>query len=140
MNEREGGQVLIETILLGLLFLAPLLWGLGVLADLHRTALAATAAAREAGFEVSRSVDSQSARRSVYRAIEDAFRDQGLPTSKVKVRLSAGSLERGSPVQVLVSAPVTVLQAPFLGRVSGPSLWIHAKHVARIDPYRSRVP
>lgn len=140
MNDREEGQVLIETVLLGLLFLAPLLWGLGVLADLHRTALAATAAAREAGFEVSRSVDPQSAKRSAYQAIEDAFRDQGLPTSKVRVRLSAGSLERGSPVQVLVSAPVTVLQAPFLGRVSGPSVWIHAKHVARIDPYRSRSP
>ena len=139
MKSNEQGHALIETVLLGLLFLAPLLWGLGVLADIHRTALAATAAAREAGFEASRAMDVRSAQRFAQRAVEDAFRDQGLPTSKVKVRLAVGTLERGAPVQVLVSSPVTVVQAPFLGRVSGPSVWIHAKHVARVDPYRSRL-
>ena len=138
MNANQAGQSLIETILLGLVFLAPVLWGLGVLADLHRNALAATAAAREAGWEASRSIDVRSAQGSAQRAVEQAFRAQGLPPGQVRVRLSLGTLERGAPVEVVVSSPVTVFQAPFIGRVSGPSVWIHAKHVARVDPYRSR--
>ena len=47
---RATGQAMIETIVLGLLMLVPLVWLLGVLADVHRTSLAAAAAVRAAGF------------------------------------------------------------------------------------------
>jgi len=135
---RERGQALIETLLLGLVMMAPLLWGLGVLADLHRNALATTSAAREASFEAARSIDPSRARRAADRAISIALRDHGLDPSIARVEWSVGRLERGAPIQVVVSYPTRVLQAPFLGQVGGPSIWTHAKSVARIDRYRSR--
>jgi hypothetical protein len=134
----ERGQALIETLLLGLVLMAPLLWTLTVLADVHRTALAATSAAREAGFEMSRSIDPRAANRSAHQAIAIALKDHGLDPSKARVDWAFDSLSRGAPVQVTVSYEVPVIQAPFLGRVSGPSIWVHAKSVARVDPYRSR--
>ena len=134
----ERGQALMETLLLGLVMMAPLLWGLGVLSDLHRTALATTSAAREASFEAARSIDPTSAKRSAHRAIATALRNHGLDPAKARVEWSVGRLERGAPVQVVVSFPVPVLQAPFLGNVGGPFIWTHSKSVARIDPFRSR--
>jgi hypothetical protein len=138
MRSDQKGQALIETLLLGLLLLAPLLWGLGVLADLHRTALAAAAAAREAGFEVSRSTTRQTASAAALKVVDQAFRDHGLDPSKVELEMSLSRLERGAPIQIRLSYPVDVLSAPFLGRVSDASIWIHAKSVARVDPFRSR--
>ena len=138
-NRREDGHAVVETILLGLLLLVPLIWVLGVLADVHRTALAATAAVREAGFEAARAADRSGAARAVDRAVTQAFTNQGLDPRQARVRVSAGGrLERGTAIEVEVSYPVTVAQAPLLGRVAGPSIWIRARHVARVDPYRSR--
>jgi hypothetical protein len=134
----ERGQSLIETLLLGLFFMMPLLWGLGVVADLHRTALAATSAARAAGFEAASADDLDEARFAADRAIHRALLDHGVDPTNVRVDWSLSRLERGQPVEILVSYPVTVLSAPFIGKVTGPSVWIHAKTVARIDPYRSR--
>ncbi len=138
MSDNERGQALIETLLIGLLLMAPLLWALGVLADVHRNALAVGAAAREAGFEAARAVDLPTARREAERAVTLAFVDHGLDPGDATVRWSLGRLERGSTIEVVVSSKVTVLQAPFLGRVAGPSIRVDAKHVARVDPYASR--
>lgn len=135
----SAGFALVETILLGLLLLVPLIWVLTVLADLHRTALAATAAVREAGFEAARSTDPAEAARAVERAVGEAFANQGLDPRVARVEIGGVSgLARGAPIEVEVSYPVTVLQAPLLGRVAGPSIWVRASHIARIDPYRSR--
>ena len=134
----ERGQSLIETLLLGLFLLVPLLWGLGVLADLHRTALATSSAVREAGFEAARASDLHDAREAADRAITRALLDHGVDPSKARVDWSLSNLRRGQPVQIVISYPVSVLAAPFIGKVTGPSVWIHAKTVARIDPYRSR--
>lgn len=137
--QRQQGAALVETILLGLLLLVPLIWTLGVLADIHRSALATTAAVREAGFEAARSIDRSSAVRAIDRAVSQAFADQGLDPSLAHVDVSLPrGLERGAPVEVEVSVRVPVLQAPLLGRVSGPSVTVRAAHVTRIDPYRSR--
>ena len=124
--------------MLGLLLLAPLVWALGVLADLHRGALAATAAAREAGFDAAHAPSPAAAAVAVDEAVAGAFADQGLEASSARVRWSATPFARGAPVEVTVAYPVTVLQAPLLGRVAGPSIWVRAAHVARIDPYGSR--
>ena len=134
----ESGQSLIETLLLGLFLMAPLLWGLGVLADLHRTALAAASAAREAGFEAARATDLQEARLAADRTIARAFLDHGVDPGDARVEWSLSNLERGQPVQIAISVPVSVVSAPFIGDVAGPSVWVHARTVARIDPYRSR--
>jgi hypothetical protein len=139
MSDPESGQSLVETILLGLLLLVPLVWALGVLADLHRTALAASAAAREAGFEAATSPSLAEANGAVERAVAQAFMDHGVDPAAAQVRWAApAGLARGGTVEVSVNAPVTVLQAPLLGRVTGPSVWVRARHLARIDPYRSR--
>lgn len=134
----DSGQSLIEAILLSLLLLVPLLWVLGVLADLHRSALATTAAVREAGFEAARSTNTTDAEHAASAAIEQALADHGLDPDEADVRLSLNGLERGGTVEVRVRYGVPVLQAPLLGRVAGPSVVIDASHIAIVDPYRSR--
>lgn len=135
----ERGSAVIETILLGLLFMVPLIWLVGVLADTHRGALASTAAAREAGIEAARATTTAQAERAIQVAVAEAFRDHGLDPADASVSWSlAPNQERGAAVVVEVGYPVTVLQAPFIGRVAGPSVDVNARHVARIDPYRSR--
>jgi hypothetical protein len=139
MRRDQRGIAIVETLLLGLLLLVPLMWGLGVLADLHRGALAAAAAVREAGFDAARSTTLAEADRAIDLAVSRAFSDQGLDPSDARVRWTApAGLARGGTVEIVVSYPVTVLQAPLLGRVGGPSVWIDAHHIARIDLYRSR--
>jgi len=135
----ERGAALIETVLLGLILIVPLIWALGVLGALQRGALAATAAAREAGLDAARATDAASADRAVVAAVATAFRNQGLDPKEARVRWTVGSrFARGAAVEVEVRWPVTVLQAPLLGEVSGPSVWVEARHVARVDLYRSR--
>jgi hypothetical protein len=134
---RESGQAMIETILLGLLLLVPLVWMLGVLADVHRTSLAATAAVRAAGFEAARSATAPDAVVAVDEAVARAFVDHGLDPTEVVVDWGS-NLGRGERVEIEIGYPVPVAQAPLLGRVGGPSVWVRARHVARVDPYRSR--
>jgi hypothetical protein len=133
----ERGFALIETILVGLLLLVPLVWLLGFLSDLHRGALASAAAAKEAGAEAARRAGVGDMDAAVERAVALAFKDHGLDPRRAEVRVrSAGG--RGAPVEVVVGYDVTVLQAPFLGKVAGPSIEVTARHIARIDPYASR--
>ncbi|HEX2295196.1 MAG TPA: hypothetical protein VHN37_07805 [Actinomycetota bacterium] len=136
MNER--GSALVETLLLGLLLLVPLIWTLGILADLHRAALATTAAAREAGFDAARATTVSEAERAVDAAIAAALVDHGVDPSRARVEWTRSRLARGAPVEVTVSYSVPVLQAPFLGDAGGPGITVNASHVARVDPYRSR--
>ncbi len=114
-----------------------MIWALGVLSEMHRAALAATAAARETGFEAGRMTTSAEASRSAAVTVRRAFADHGLDPAKATVEISSG-FDRGDRVEVEVAYPVTVLQAPILGQIAGPSVWIRADHLARVDPYRSR--
>lgn len=134
----EAGMALVETLLLGLLLLAPLLWGLSVLSELHRAALASTAAAREAGFDAARASSAVDARRRIDEAVSAAFVDHGLDAADARVEWSISEVERGGDVEIRVSYPTPVFQAPFIGSVAGPSVWVNASHVARADSYRSR--
>ncbi|HEX2058560.1 MAG TPA: hypothetical protein VHI71_09335 [Actinomycetota bacterium] len=136
MNER--GAAVVETLLLALILLVPLVWALSVLADLHRAALATTAAAREAGFDAARATSPAEAERRVEAAIATALSNHGLDPARADVEWAAAGLERGAALQLRVSYDVPVVRAPFLGSVSGPSIAVSAAHVARIDPYRSR--
>jgi hypothetical protein len=134
----QRGQALIESLLLGMLLLVPLIWALGVLADLHRGALATAAAAREAGFHAATASSETTAAAAVEAAVARALSDGGIDPRRARASWAAvPRLERGAVVEVEVSYPVTVLQAPFLGRVAGPSIWVTSRHLARIDPYRS---
>lgn len=139
MKRGENGQAVIETLLVSLILLVPLMWMLGVLADLHNGALGTTAAAREAGADAAASSDLSSASRAADRAVNQALTDQGLDPRRVVVSLTASSgFQRGGTIRVEVEYPVTVVQFPFLGRVAGPSISVKAINFGRIDPYRSR--
>jgi hypothetical protein len=139
MKDRERGQALVETILLSLILLVPLIWTMGVLADLHRVALAATSAARDAGAEAVSARTAMGARAAIDSAIARAFESHQLDPELARVHtLSDGRLRRGSPVSIEIRFPVTVLQAPFLGRVAGPSIWVEARHVMRVPLFGSR--
>lgn len=139
MISDERGQALIESVLLGMLLIIPIVWALMVLADVHRAALAATSAAREAGFDAVRSDDLSAADGSVDRAVGLALQNHGLDANDSHVRWSApDGLERGARVEVHVSYPVRVVRVPFLGDVSGPSVWVRSTHIARVDPFASR--
>lgn len=136
---RERGSALIETVLIGLMFLVPLIWALGILADLQRGAFASSAAAREAGADAARQTSRAGSERAIELAIAQAFRDHGLDPSDAEVAWSTTPrMGRGGAVEIEVAYRVPVLQAPFIGRVGGPSVEVRARHVARIDPYRSR--
>ena len=138
IHRQESGQAVLESVLLGLLLLVPLIWLLSVLADVHRGALATTAAVREAGFDAARSGDLSTADRAVEQAVTTAFADHGLDPNAAEVEWSApAGLIRGGFVEVRVSYRVSVAQAPLIGRVTGPSITVNAQHVTRIDPFRS---
>lgn len=136
MNER--GSAMVETLLLALLLLVPLTWVLGVLSEVHRAALATTAAAREAAFDAARATAPSDAADRVDAAVASALVDHGLDPAGARAQWSGGGLERGALVELRVSYEVPVLQAPFVGSIAGPSIPVTATHVARVDPYRSR--
>lgn len=138
MRRCEAGSGLIETILLSLLFFIPLLWTLMTLSEIHRAALATSAAAREAGSDAARASSPSEAAFAVERAVAQAFIDQGLDPAKAVIRWSGSPLDRGRGVKVRVSLPVAVFRAPFIGRVAGPAIWINASHLARVDPFGSK--
>jgi hypothetical protein len=139
MRSGEEGQALIESVLLGLVLLVPIVWGLMVLTDVHRAALASTSAAREAGFDAARSIDLSAAEDSIERAARLALENHGLDADEATVRWSAPQgLERGATVEVRIAIPVRVIRFPFADISSGPSVWVKSTHVARVDPFASR--
>ena len=135
----ERGQAVMETLLLGLLLLVPLLWVLGVLADAHRAALGTTAAVKDAGSSIASSSTPQQAARAIDRAVATALSDHQLEPDEARLRWTAfPGFDRGARVEIRLRYPVPVAQAPLLGRVAGPSLWIDARHVVRLHPFISR--
>ena len=137
MNEK--GQALVETLLLGLLLLVPLIWALMVLSDLHGAALAATSAVRDAGVSAAASSTASAATDEMDQAIRTAFRDHGLTDHEAGVRWAfVPRFERGARVEITVRYPVRVFRAPFLDLAIGPSIWVDARHVARLHPFVSR--
>lgn len=135
----ERGQALVETLLLGLLLLVPLIWLLGVMAELHRAALATTAAVRDAGVGIARTGDRGEAVSALDRAVRRALSDHQLDPSRAEVQWTSGAaLERGGRFEIRVGYPVTVARFPLLGSVGGPAVWVDARHVARSHPFISR--
>ena len=128
---------MVETLLLALVLLIPLIWALGVLSELHRAALATTSAVREAGFEAARAATLGEAERRIDVAVATALTDHGIDPARARLEWTS-DFERGGQVELRVSYDVPVLQAPLLGSIGGPSVSVSASHVARVDPYRSR--
>ena len=134
----ESGQSVIEVLVLGLALLMPLIWLLSVLAEVHAAALATTAAVRDAGLSAARSTGMQQARSAADRAVAAALSHQGLDPALANAHISLPpAMRRGGRVSVEIAYPVTVGRFPLLGSMGGPSVWVRARHLARIDPYRS---
>lgn len=133
---RQSGAALIESIMLCLVLFVPIVWMLTVASEMHRGALATTAAVREAGAEAARSTNRLEAGRDIRRVVAEALRDHGLDASSARIRWTS-TFTRGGSVEVQVSYPVTIFAAPLLGDVVGPTVWIRARHAARIDPFGS---
>jgi len=135
----ERGHALIESIVLGLVLLVPVVWMLSVFADLHAAALATTSAAREAGFEAARASDSVSADRAIARLVSATVADHDLDPRLATVRWTpVEGWRRGGTIQVVVAYEVPVFQAPLLGQITDPAIPVNASHVATLDRYRSR--
>lgn len=136
--ERSEGSTLVETILLVLLLIVPLIWTLGALAAIHRAALGVTTAAREAGTAAVSGSDATAASVLADEAALLALRDQEMDPRRSRVALAGlSSFQRGSRVQVRVAYPVRILSVPFLRGAVGPVIWVRASHVAQVDLYRS---
>lgn len=137
MISSERGSALIEAILLGLVLIVPVMWMLGLLSEVHRGSLAATAAVREAGVEAARAGSLQEASEAVTSAVQHAFGDHGLDASAAEIRWTS-DLDRDGAVEVVIEYPVPALSIPFVGDVGGPQVWVRARHAASVDPFGSR--
>lgn len=132
------GSTLVETILLVLLLMVPLVWTLGALGGIHRAALGVTAAAREAATAAVSASDATSAASLAEEAVAVALLDQEMSPGTSRVTLAGlASFGRGASVEVRVAYPVRVLRVPFLRDAVAPAIWVRASHVAQVDPYRS---
>ncbi len=131
------GIAVVESLLLGLILLIPVVWMLGVLSELHRSALAATAAVRDAGSQIASAGDVIEVEERISSAVVEAFRAHDLDPSLIRVSWS-GVPERGATVEIRVSYPVEVFQMPFLDASVGPAIRIEAIHQAPMQRYLSR--
>lgn len=137
--DNERGHALVEAMLLGLVFVVPLIWLLSVSADVHGAALGTASAAREAGFEAARSVDAVDADRRISAVVARAIADHGLEPGRIDIEwLPAPGWRRGTSVEVVVSYRVPAFQIPLLGHAPEPNIVVTGRHIATIDRYRSR--
>lgn len=136
VNDHKGIAV-VESLLLGLILLIPIVWMLGVLSELHRSALAAAAAVRDAGSQVASASDVTDVEQRITTSVAEAFRAHDLDPTLTRISWS-GALERGGTVDVRVSYPVKVFQMPILDAAAGPAIWIEAIHQAPLQRYLSR--
>lgn len=139
MSHNEHGHALIEAMLLGLVFIVPVLWLLSVSAEIHGAVLGTSSAAREAGFEAGRSTDVVAADRRVSAAVARSVADHGLDPDRARIEwVPSPGWRRGGTVEVVVSYRVPVFQFPLLGEIGEPTVVVNGRHLATIDRYRSR--
>lgn len=135
----EDGYAVLEAFLVGLVLLLPLMWLLSMGAELHRSALASASAVREGGLAASRAAAGSEAAAHARSAVGRAFAERGIDPGAARVTLSWRSVPaRGAAIELEVKTPVRVLRVPFLRAAAGPAIWIRARHVSRVEPYRSK--
>ena len=132
----EEGYAVLDAFLIGLILMVPLVWMLTAASSLHRTALASTSAAREAGLMAARAVSASDAHGRARAAVSRALSERGVDPGRSRISLS-WTPQRDGAVSIEVMVPVKLLAIPFVGRPVGPVIWVKARHVAHTDPYRS---
>lgn len=139
MMRNDEGYAVLEAFLLALVLLLPVIWLLTVSADVQRSALASASAVREAGLAASRAATPSDAHAHADSAARRALLERGVAPSAARISLSSdGAPGRDELIEVRVETPVHVLRVPFLRDAIGPAIWVRARHVARVEPYRSR--
>ena len=129
-------MAVMEVLVLGMVLILPMMWLLSVLSSVHSAALATNSAVREVGALVARSLDGPE---GVDHVVKDALRNHGLDPAGGMFDLEArDGFTRGATVKIDVSYKVPVFDPPFLSMNLGPVITVRSRHLARVDPYRSR--
>ncbi|MCI0687772.1 MAG: hypothetical protein L0Y54_11120 [Sporichthyaceae bacterium] len=146
-GDRERGAAVIEFITVFVTLLVPLVYVIGIMADVQRAMLATSAAAREADRVYVTSQDEGSAQARATAAYQDVmgnFRYQpGDGGATLDLCLGPpgcnGTFGPGAELEVRVVYNVPVATLPFLGTVAGPTVPVGATHHIRIDRFRSLI-
>lgn len=129
-------MAIIESVILGIVLILPMIWLLSVLGSVHSAALATNSAVREAGAAVSSALEEP---RDIKALAKETLRNHGLEPAAGILEVSApDGFTRGAAVHIAISYPVAVFDPPFLSADIGPVVTIRSLHIARVDPYRSR--
>ena len=132
----DSGTAVIESVILGMVLILPMVWLLSVLAGVHSAALATNSAVREAGAAISSSFGAPP---DLHLLAREALTNHGLDPAASSLEVNAPhGFSRGAKVQIAMSYRVPVFDPPFLSADIGPRITIRSRHVARVDPYRSR--
>jgi len=133
----DRGSALVEMAILGSLVFALLVQMIVLFGAVQQTALAATAAARDAGRAIALADDDRDGAVRADRAVREAASNHGLAVDALHVD-AEGAVVRNGIVDVEVRSDVPLLRLPGLGRI-WPSLAIpvSARYRAHVDRFRS---
>jgi Flp pilus assembly protein TadG len=141
----DAGNAIVEFVFLAVLVLVPLVYFIVAVADVQRSSLAVTNAAREAGraFATGRSTPDGLARARV--AARLALADQGLDEQPALGYVAAGdscsglpitpTLQAGAIFTICVSRSVALPGVPTL--IAGRGVATIGKYVVHVDDYRA---
>jgi hypothetical protein len=124
--------------ILGTLVLTVLVQVVVLFGQVHRSTLAASAAARELGRVVVLADDQDDAQARGAAAVAQAALDHGLASDALHPRIE-GVVARGAELRVIVTTEVPVLGIPGLS-IPGLRIPVRAEHVVVVDRYRSFEP
>jgi hypothetical protein len=138
----------VELLVVFLTLLVPLVYAIGVMADVQRALLATSGAAREAGRVFVTAPTRVEAERRAVAASREVLANFGIAPGdrRAVVRVvsgcppgaaaCSGGFGPGAEVRVVVSYRVPVARLPFVGAVGGVSLPVGATHRSRVDRWR----
>ena len=140
---------MVELLIVFLGLVVPLVYAIGVMADVQRALLATSSAAREVGRVYVTGSGRLDAERRAAGASRAVLANYGYrvddPRARVRVEVRcpvgappgcAGGFGPGAEVRVVATYQVPVARLPFLGAVAAPSLRVGATHRTRVDRYR----
>jgi Flp pilus assembly protein TadG len=149
----ERGAATVEFLAIFLTLIVPVLYAIGVMAEVQRALLAVSTAAREAGRAYATASGSADALARAGGAYEEVMRNFGYTTAdpRAHIVLRTGcpteappvcteGFGPGTEVTVVVTYRVPVARVPFVGAIAGPNLRVGATHHTRVDRYRGLGP
>jgi len=145
----ERGAAVVELLVVLLALLVPLVYAIGVMADVQRALLATSSAAREAGRVYVTGSGRLDAERRAGLASREVLATYGIrpgdPRAGMRLRAGCppgvasgcvGGFGPGAEVRVVATYEVAVARLPFLGAVGVPSVRVGATHRTRVDRFR----